>query len=145
MFVSKKGWNTTQMSSYNLAIVVVAYNRAVPLNNLLQSVQNLRTEDKEIDLIISIDNKGTPEVVEVARDFEWNRGKKEVIIRKEKLGLKNQFIWAGDMTLKYDHVLFLEDDLYLSPYALDYVDAYVRNYDNDERIAGASLYNPILK
>lgn len=133
------------MGAHNLAIVIVAYNRHHALSNLLHSVAALNVgKDRAVDLIISIDNKGTAPVIKISEEFVWDYGSKRVIVHEEKLGLKKHFFWAGDLTQEYDNVLFLEDDLYLSPFALDFVDEYVKTFSQDDRIAGASLYNPIL-
>ena len=128
----------------DLAIVVTAYNRDISLKTLLTSLNKVVYDKTDIHLIISIDNFGTPEVVFVANDFKWKYGDKEVIVHKEKLGLRNHFIWAGDQTSKYENVLFLEDDLFVSPFIFDFVGAYLKNFSDDNRIAGCSLYNPIL-
>lgn len=127
-----------------LAIVVTAYNRSIPLKNLLCSLLKIRIENERIPLIISIDNGGTPEVNKVAEEFEWPFGRKEVIIHNKKKGLVNHFIWAGDQTEKYDYVVFLEDDLLVSPELIDYCKRLIGFYENDNNIAAASLYNPIL-
>ncbi len=133
-----------QEKSKPLAIVVVAYNREEPLKQLLSSLNAIVTDRRDIALEISIDNKGTPEVIRAAETFIWKHGKKELIVHPEKLGLKKHFIWAGDRTEKYENILFVEDDLYVSPYVMDFVDCYLNQYENDERIAGAALYSPIL-
>ena len=61
-----------------------------------------------------------------------------------KKRIRAHFIWAGDQTEEFGNVLFLEDDLHVSPYVLDYVNAVIDNYSDDMRIAGGALYNPIL-
>ena len=126
-----------------LAIVITAYNRARPLKNLLDSLNSIVTT-KRLPLIISIDNQGTEEVNEVANAFVWKHGEKQVIIHQEKKGLRAHFIWAGDQTEQYENVLFLEDDLYVSPYILEFVEAAIEKYRDDPHITGASLYNPLL-
>lgn len=132
------------MDKVNFAIVVTAYNRAEPLTKLLESLSQIKTQYYSIPLIISIDNQGTSEVNKVAKEFEWKYGEKQVVIHSEKKGLRAHFIWAGDQTEKFDNVLFLEDDLYVSPYVVDFVEFVIKKYENDERISAASLYNPIL-
>jgi len=124
-----------------IAIIVVGYNRPHALKNLLGSLQKIRTK-RNVPLIISIDNKGTEEVNLIAENFEWEFGRKEVIIHQQKKGLVKHFIWTGDQTEKYDVVIFLEDDLLASPEIINYVEQVAAHYYDDERIAGASLYNP---
>lgn len=131
------------MIENKFAIVITAYNRPDSLEKLLKSLNEIYTYF-DIPLIISIDNNGTNEVNRVANEFEWKHGTKEVIIHTKKLGLRAHFIWAGDQTYKYSNVLFLEDDLFVSPYLVDYVVAVLDKYEKDDRIAGGSLYNPVL-
>ena len=131
------------MQDRKFAIVVTAYNRAKPLENLLRSLDGLRA-GQEIPLVISIDNRGTPEVNRIAEQFVWRHGEKKVLIHEQKKGLRAHFIWAGDQTAEYGNVLFVEDDLYLSPYAADYVNAVIDRYQGDRRVAGGALYNPVL-
>lgn len=131
------------MNISKFAIVITAYNRADALKNLLSSLNNIIT-NMCIPLIISIDNKGTPEVVKISQEFNWKYGDKKVIVHENKLGLRAHFIWAGDQTYEYENVLFLEDDLYVSPYVLDYVIPVIKKYKNDDRVAAGALYNPLL-
>lgn len=129
---------------FEKAIVVLAYNRFKALNNLLLSLNQIKCKEN-ILLIISIDNNGTDEVNKLAADYQWRFGPKKVIIHQKRLGLKAQFILAGDLTEDYENIIFLEDDLVVSPYLIDFCNAYLNKYWEDDRIAGASLYNPILK
>lgn len=126
-----------------LAIVITAYNRATSLKNLLKSLSNLHTS-VDVPLVISIDNQGTEQVNKVAEEFEWHYGEKKVIIHNEKKGLVNHFIWVGDQTEVYDNVLFLEDDLLVSPNLIDCATQIIDFYSKDQKIAAASLYNPII-
>jgi hypothetical protein len=129
-----------------ISIVITACNRADSLNNLLQSLSRLdiHADEDRIPLIISIDNNGTPEVNKVAENYLWLHGTKEVIIHKEKKGLVKHFIWAGDLTENYEHVIFLEDDLLVSTELINYSKELIKFYEDEDDIAAASLYNPIL-
>lgn len=127
-----------------IAIVITAYNRAEPLATLLNNLLSIKTDGDNIPLVISIDNNGTPEVNAVAEQFQWPFGKKEVIIHKEKKGLVKHFIWTGDQTERYDNVIFLEDDLFVSPEMYHYTKEMIEFYKDDDTVAAASLYNPIL-
>lgn len=127
----------------NYTIIISAYNRPKSLKNLLDSLNKIIVK-KNIKLIISIDNNGTDAVNSIAHNFVWKYGSKEVIIHKSKKGLRNHFIWIGDQTKIYENVLFLEDDLYVSPYMLEFVEKAIEKYSNDKRITGISLYNPLI-
>lgn len=131
------------MSKENLAIIVTAYNRPEALANLLTSLNNIRS-DRNITLEISIDNNGTEKVNQIAFDYKWKFGEKIVTVHKEKKGLRDHFIWVGDQTEKYENVIFLEDDLLVSPEIINFVEASIEFYKNDNEIAGICLYNPIL-
>lgn len=133
------------MKEFKTAIVITAYNRPKPLEKLLKSLSNIVIDnDKKIDLIISIDNNGTSEVNKIAKQYEWVYGNKKVIIHETRLGLKKHFIWVGDQTEQYDSIIFLEDDLIVSPYLFSYYEQLLEKYYNDSRVAGMSLYSPAL-
>lgn len=126
-----------------LGIVITGYNRADSMKNLLNNLLLVRT-DIELPLVISIDNAGTQELNKIVNDFEWPYGEKRVIIHPEKLGLVKHFIWAGDQTEEFEHVLFLEDDLLVSPEVINYCHQMIDFYEDDDEVAAASLYNPAL-
>lgn len=129
----------------NICLIITAYNRPEALERLLKSLLKIRlSDDEEIPLLISIDNGGTEEVNKVANSFEWPYGKKIVNIHKEKLGLVRHFIWTGDQTKDYENIIFLEDDLLVSPEIINYTKQVIDFYENDSRVAAASLYNPIF-
>lgn len=125
-----------------IAIVITAYNRADALRKLFESLDSIHT-DVSLPLIISIDNHGTNDVIDVCNNYQWNFGPKEVIVHNEKLGLKNHFIWAGDQTNRFENVLFLEDDLSVSPEIICFALQSIRFYKDDDSVAGISCYNPI--
>ena len=127
-----------------LAIVITAYNRALPLQSLLNSLNNIDNCGLNIPLVISIDNNGTKEVKKVAEEFNWKYGIKEIVIHNEKLGLVKHFIWAGNQTKRFENVIFLEDDLLVSPELVNYATQLISFYKDDDEVAAASLYNPIL-
>lgn len=128
-----------------IGIVIAAYNRAEPLLDLLNSLNNVHYNNNEqIPLVISIDNQGTEQVNKIANEFNWKYGSKEVVIHEKKLGLVKHFIWVGDQTERFDNVLFLEDDLIVSPDLLNYALQLIPYYKDNAKVAAASLYNPIL-
>ena len=94
-----------------LAIVLIGYNRALAMQGVLESLKKLDTIRKDITLVLSIEGEATQDVVSVAESFEWLFGEKVIVRHKERLGLRNHFIWVGDQTEKYENVIFLEDDL----------------------------------
>ena len=134
-----------RMKDLKTAIVITAYNRALPLEKLLKSLCAVTVpEGKAVDLIISIDNGGTEEVNALAEQYEWHGGEKRVIIHESRLGLKKHFIWVGDRTEEYDSIIFLEDDLIVSPHLFCYYEQLLEKYYSDPRVAGMALYSPAL-
>jgi hypothetical protein len=130
------------------AICIVAFNRPDSLSRLLTSISNAIYESNDIELVISIDYKENDEknqeTVEVAKNFKWKYGTKNVIQRKKNYGLKKHILTCGDMLLnEYESMIMLEDDIFVSPYfyaySLQVLDFY--KGDNLEKIAGFSLYN----
>jgi hypothetical protein len=126
-----------------IAIIITAYNRPHSLINLLTSLEKIRCE-RNVLLVISIDNGGTEEVNKIANEFLWNFGEKIVKIHNHKKGLRNHFIWVGDLTEDYENVIFLEDDLIVSPELINFAESAISFYKNKDDIAGICLYNPIL-
>jgi hypothetical protein len=129
---------------YYPAIVVVAYNRPHSLKRLLSSLANIRKAEGA-RLIISIDNNGAENqsVVDIARNYEWPFGEKEVIHQPVKLGLRKHILQCGDLSKKFGSVIVLEDDLFVSPYFYDYAVQALAYYEADEKAGGISLYNHV--
>ena len=134
----------------NPAIVIPAFNRPQALARLLVSLQRAHYPHDlapgGIPLVISIDRGAGPqgehdaEVAQVAADFHWEHGEKQVVLQEQHLGLVDHFHWCGDQSLKYGAVIHLEDDLYVSPVFYAFARAALESSAGDERIAGVSLY-----
>jgi len=125
-----------------LALVIPAYNRHLSLERLLSSVSNLHATKFKVDLILSIEGGATRAVKQVANDFAWHLGEKKVIQHPAHLGLRQHILYCGELTKEYDNILLVEDDIYLSPYALEYASAASAFYEDEDRISGISLYAP---
>jgi hypothetical protein len=126
----------------DVAIVVVAYNRPRALARLLKSLARASYEGFDsIPLVISIDGGGVPEVTSVARQFEWQFGEKNLHTHDVNLGLKQHVLSAGDRILDYDGIIMLEEDLMVSPFFYQYGNRALAAYQNQEKIAGVSLYS----
>jgi hypothetical protein len=128
----------------NPAIVIVTFNRPKSLERLLMNIAQAHYEDAPVDLVISIDFQDSDShsaVVKLAREFEWNKGSKQIIEHKANLGLRAHVLSCGDLTSKYGSIIMLEDDLYVSPFFYRFACQSASFYGNDENIAGISLYN----
>ncbi len=127
------------------AIVIVTYNRPDSLRRLLGSLRKARYPDG-VPLVISIDGGENQEkdVVKIAEEFSWPFGNKEVICHEENLGLRKHILSCGDLTERYDAVIVLEDDTYVSPVFYLYAMQTVSFYGTHTEIGGISLYAPRL-
>lgn len=124
------------------AIVVVAFNRPDSISRLLNSLLRAKYIH-DTKLVISIDNDDNRNTVvkDIALDFLWPFGSKEVIYHPQRLGLKNHVIMCGDLSEEYGSVIILEDDLMVSPYFYQYAVNALEYYSEDQNIGGISLYN----
>ena len=122
-----------------ITIVVVGYNRADAMERVLHSLSRAQYDYTDIRLVVSIDHSGNEAVVHTAEAFEWKYGEKEVIYRPERLGLRKHIISCGDMTEKYDTVMILEDDIYVSPDFYNYAMQTLEKYGDHPQIAGIAL------
>ena len=124
-----------------IAIVTVGYSRVIPLKRLLCSVESAYYDSDDIDLYISIDNSGSDAVQSMADNFIWTHGKKTVLTYPERLGLRKHILKCGDLLENYDAIIILEDDIVVSEWFYRYAQKAVDFYQDDNRIAGISLYN----
>ncbi len=124
-----------------VAIVVNAYNRPAALARLLASLQQAAyPTDTPVSLIISIDHGGSADVRTLAGNFVWSHGPKEVIPQAQHLGLVQHFFACGDLTQRYDAIIYLEDDLTVSPVFFAYAAQALSFYQHADRVAGLSLF-----
>lgn len=125
----------------DLAIVVAGYNRPNSLSRLLNSLDQVAFDAHRVPLIISLDWSGNNEVTRVAEAFDWKHGKKIVRTFPQRLGLKQHILACGDLTRDFEHLIVLEDDLYVSKNLYRFAVQAIDFYQKDERIAGIALYN----
>ncbi len=76
----------------------------------------------------------------MADQFQWDFGHKEVIIHEVQLGLKRHIYFCADLANRYENVIILEDDLFVSPHFYEYAKQALSFYQDEDRIAGISLY-----
>lgn len=125
----------------NLAICLICYNRKSELTKLIKCLLKMETE-KKIDLIISIDFSSEQSVInDIATSINWPFGDCNIILHNNNLGLKKHVLSCGDLSVGYDGLILLEDDLLISPYFVDFVTSALNKSDKDEKIAGISLYS----
>ena len=124
----------------NAAICIVAYNRLQPLKRLLQSLLQAYYQES-ITLIISVDKSDTTEVEDYAKLFNWPYGAKRVILHEKNLGLRRHVLGIGNFLDEFDAVIVLEDDISVAPNFCNYALCCVKEYNDNDNIAGISLYN----
>ncbi len=124
------------------AIVIVAYNRPYETKRLLDSVCAADYYNDDVDLIVDID-KGMrqSEIKEVIQDICWTRGKYDIVMRPERMGLRAHIFACGGYTDSYDAVIVLEDDLIVAPSFYSFAKNACERYDSDHRISEISLYS----
>jgi glycosyltransferase involved in cell wall biosynthesis len=125
----------------NIPIVVAAYNRPDALKRILSSLlASIFTNP--VELIISIDGgEDNSSVVDLARGFDWTHGSKQIIVSDVNLGLRGHILKCGRISQQYDGIVLLEDDLYVSKYFYQYVQAAQSFYRSEKRVAGIALYS----
>lgn len=97
--------------------------------------------DQNISLIISVDHGADPDVECLARSMEWPFGPREVIIREERLGLKDHVYACGRCLERAGSMIMLEDDLMVAPGFYELACQMIQTYNNDDRIASMALYH----
>lgn len=127
-------------ASVTPAVVVMAYNRPHSLQRLLNSLALATYPSEGVPLVISIDHSDTDQVLQLAQKFHWPHGSKEVIAHEANLGLREHALACGDLTERYEYVIFLEDDLLVSPAYYMFAQQAVARYSSQPTIAGVSLY-----
>lgn len=127
-------------TKYKPVIVIPAFRRERSLSRLLQTVNNAHYPTKDIKLIISIDQGASVEVKNIAGNFDFKYGDVEIIEHTKKLGLKDHIIKCADFAFEYGSVIVLEEDLIVSPGFYIYVQKALSYYENEQSVAGISLY-----
>ena len=125
----------------NNAIIAIGYNNAVALSRLLDSLNKAKYDGDTVPLIISLDKSDNMQVEETARSFRWEHGDKEVRTSSEHQGLRKHILSCGDYLQKYDAVFIFEDDTLAAQSYYSYGKQCIEYYQNDDRIAGISLYS----
>lgn len=123
-----------------IAVLIIAYNRIESIKRLIKSVMAADYLGDNVDLIISIDNSGSPAIADYANSIEWVHGEFIVVEHPVKLGLKAHVLECGNYTKDYESLCVLEDDIYVSPGFYNFAKLATRQYRNNDEIAGISLY-----
>lgn len=125
----------------SIGIVIVCYNRLESLKRLIKSLELADYGTYKPTLIFSIDFSGSDCVSNFAENYEWKYGEKVVLAYEQNLGLKKHILKCGDLTEKYDVLIVLEDDIFVSSSFLNYAVEASNFYGDDDNVAGISLYS----
>ena len=139
----------------DITIIVLTYNKPESLSRLLSSLLKIgnRGNTNAIDMVISVDRGhmgyfDLPTLI-VANAFEWEFGRKKVVLKERHAGQLYQWLEAYGYTGNgSSFVLILEDSVVLSPDWFDYVMSVLRHNKVKQlysRIAGWTLEAPILR
>lgn len=123
-----------------ITLVVVGYNRPKALAKLLTDVNALLVDGEQVDLVIGLDGGAPESVQKIATVFHHKNGSKKLISHHKNLGLRQHILSCGDLTKELGNVIILEDDLELSPYLFQYAEWVLNKYENENSLAGFSLY-----
>lgn len=125
-----------------MGIVIIGYKNVTGIKRLLSSLNRVEFGKDELLLIISIDHSNDNSVESIARDYNWEHGKKIVKTFEQNLGLRTHILKCGDYLEEYnlDALIVLEDDIFVSPNMYYYALNSVAYYIDDDSIAGISLY-----
>lgn len=129
-------------SEIHPAICCLGYNRPNSIKRLLDSIAAAYIPYDDITLIVSIDrSEVSDEVKAVAQSFIWKYGEKLIISHSEKLGVINHTIKCGDLTDEYKAIIYLEDDIVVSPGFYYYTVQALNAYYGETDVFGVALYS----
>ncbi|ELU17657.1 hypothetical protein CAPTEDRAFT_204248 [Capitella teleta] len=128
-----------------LRIIVLAYDRPNSLEKCLDALDDVIFNGDTIALNIWIDRKEgngvNTEVLQMADGFQWQHGPKEVNVHNTRVGLYGQWMntWQNA-----DIVLYVEDDVDLSPWSYQWLKHASLTFMDNDRVAGISLQDEYL-
>lgn len=134
-------------------IVVVAFNRPDALKSSLVSLaQNPLAENSDLFIFVDGSRENRPDekekVQHVKMVAEAATGFKSVTIKasEQNKGLAKSIIGAAtELINQYGKVIVVEDDLYLSPSFLTYMNTMLEAYKNDSRIMQVTGYSAKIR
>lgn len=131
-----------KMECLRYGIIAIGYSRPECMTRLLRALEAADYKDDRVMLIVSIDNSGREDVWQAAEKCAWTHGEKVIRTYPERMGLRAHVLRCGDFLEEYglDAVAVFEDDILPSPAFYNYMRQAVPFYQDNEKIAGISLY-----
>lgn len=127
----------------DFCIVAVTFDRPRSFVRLFESLLRADYAGESVDLLVSIDGGPRSEGTEAAiGQLDWPHGKCLVRRMPENYGLRRHILHCGDESVHYDAIILLEDDIVVGPGFYRFARWASRQYSNDDRVAGISLYAP---
>ena len=118
-------------------IVINAYKRPESLKRLLKSISNANIPN-DAKLVFTVEFNADKNVEEQIENYNFV-GEKIILKATEKRGLLGHYFYCGNLTEKFGSIIYLEDDLVVSPDFYSYSLSVLDFYKEDENLAGFSL------
>lgn len=128
-------------------IIIFAYNRINHLKKTINSLQkcNLSKDSKLIIYLDSFKNETEKKKIIKVKNYCLKiKGFKEIrlVERKKNLGMSKNIILGVSQTLKeFKKGIFLEDDMLLDKYFLEYMNYYLQLFKNNNKISSIHGYS----
>lgn len=122
----------------NYSIVISCYKREKALKRLIKSLQKVNFASP-VDIYLSVDFGGKN--FNFCESIKISSKNLKIIRHKKRLGLVNQFHFCGNLTEELGPVVFLEEDMLVSPTLDSYVRTALKYYSEDDSIAAINLMN----
>ena len=139
------------ISKEEIAIVCFAYKRPSHFKKCLNSILENK-ESREIPLIVYVDGpknnsdqKERSKVIDLVKEI---KGFKKIKLkeRKSNFGLYLSLTKGISETLeRYKKVIIIEDDIFVSPFFLNYMIEALSFYENEKKVASIHGYLPPIK
>ena len=128
-------------------VVIFAFNRLEHLKKTIKSLKKCKYSDNT-NLIIYLDNynieSDKQKVISIKNFIHKIKGFKKInlIQRKKNLGMSKNIILGVSQTLKkFKKGIFLEDDMILDKYFLEYMNYYLELYKNNKKVSSIHGYS----
>lgn len=128
-------------------VVIFAYNRLEHLKKTIESLKKCKLS-KNTNLIIYLDNynkeSDNQSVINIKNFSHKIKGFKKITLiqRKKNLGMSKNIILGVSQTLKkFKKGIFLEDDMILDKYFLEYMNFYLEFYKNNKKVSSIHGYS----
>ncbi|KAL4229061.1 hypothetical protein ACF0H5_012100 [Mactra antiquata] len=144
-FIGETKLENTHTPSYKLKLMCLVTDRSKSLRRLLESLNKADFDQDKVTLAVWIDRdkNGTYDAATLAtaKNFMFKHGNYFVNIHENHVGLQGQYLntYNVDEAKDSEMVVFLEDDMTVSPFFYKYLKLVHSKYDSRPDINGYSL------